>query len=80
MAGNKRDLDDQRDVSFEEADAFAKENGLQFLETSAKTGESVEEVVCTRRALNKGLTLSTGFFEDSWYDLQECSGWVCGPL
>ena len=43
LIGNKIDLEDQRDVTFEEANNFAKENGLIFLEASAKTGENVEE-------------------------------------
>ncbi|KAL6052750.1 Ras-related protein Rab-14 [Balamuthia mandrillaris] len=43
LIGNKQDLEDQRDVSYEEASNFAKENGLIFLEASAKTGENVEE-------------------------------------
>jgi len=43
LVGNKRDLEDQRDVSFDEASKFAQENGLMFLEASAKTGENVEE-------------------------------------
>jgi len=43
LIGNKRDLDDQRDVTYEEANLFAEENGLIFVETSAKTGENVEE-------------------------------------
>ena len=33
----------QRQVTFEEASKFAEENGLVFIETSAKTGENVEE-------------------------------------
>jgi len=44
LIGNKKDLESTREVSFEEASQFAKENGLIFLETSAKTGENVEEV------------------------------------
>uniref|UniRef100_A0A8C7WRS0 Ras-related protein Rab-14 n=1 Tax=Oryzias sinensis TaxID=183150 RepID=A0A8C7WRS0_9TELE len=32
-----------RDVTYEEAKQFADENGLLFLEASAKTGENVEE-------------------------------------
>mmetsp|Transcript_36964 Transcript_36964/g.58135 ORF Transcript_36964/g.58135 Transcript_36964/m.58135 type:complete len:215 (-) Transcript_36964:264-908(-) len=43
LIGNKSDLDEQRDVPYEEASAFAEENGLIFLETSAKTGTNVEE-------------------------------------
>ncbi|KAJ6222653.1 hypothetical protein RDWZM_001198 [Blomia tropicalis] len=43
LIGNKSDLESQRDVTYEEAKAFADENGLMFIETSAKTGEGVEE-------------------------------------
>lgn len=43
LIGNKADLEAQRDVSYEEAKQFADENGLIFLEASAKTGENVEE-------------------------------------
>lgn len=43
LIGNKCDLDARRQVSFEEGDRFAKENGLIFTETSAKTAFNVEE-------------------------------------
>lgn len=43
LIGNKSDLDGQRDVPYEEAKAFAEENGLTFLECSAKTGDNVED-------------------------------------
>jgi Ras-related protein Rab-14 len=43
LIGNKKDLEEQRDVSYQEAQQFAEENGLLFLETSAKTGENIEE-------------------------------------
>jgi len=43
LIGNKKDLEAQRDVTYEEAAQFAKENGLIFVESSAKTGENVEE-------------------------------------
>ena len=33
------DLEAQRDVTFEEAKQFADENGLMFVEASAKTGD-----------------------------------------
>ena len=39
LIGNKSDLEAQRDVTYEEAAAFAEENGLMFIEASAKTGE-----------------------------------------
>lgn len=37
LIGNKKDLEAQRDVTYEEAAQFAKENGLIFVESSAKT-------------------------------------------
>ncbi len=43
LIGNKTDLTKQREVSFEEATKFAEENGLLFMETSAKDGTRVEE-------------------------------------
>lgn len=43
LVGNKRDLDETREVTFLEASRFAQENDMMFLETSAKTGENVEE-------------------------------------
>jgi Ras-related protein Rab-14 len=43
LVGNKLDLGKQREVSYEEAEAFSKDNGLIYLEVSAKTGQNVEE-------------------------------------
>eukprot|EP01126_Amoeba_proteus_P033879 TRINITY_DN3347_c0_g1_i7.p1 TRINITY_DN3347_c0_g1~~TRINITY_DN3347_c0_g1_i7.p1 ORF type:complete len:190 (-),score=16.82 TRINITY_DN3347_c0_g1_i7:175-744(-) len=43
LVGNKKDLEDARGISYEEASNWASENGLLFLETSAKTGETVED-------------------------------------
>jgi Ras-related protein Rab-14 len=44
LIGNKSDLEGQRDVTYEEAKQFADENGLLFMEASAKTGDNVEDV------------------------------------
>jgi len=44
LAGNKCDLELRRKVRTEEAKAYADENSLLFLETSAKTGENVDAV------------------------------------
>mmetsp|Transcript_52882 Transcript_52882/g.60752 ORF Transcript_52882/g.60752 Transcript_52882/m.60752 type:complete len:214 (+) Transcript_52882:35-676(+) len=43
LIGNKCDMEAERAVSYEEGEKFAKENGLIFLETSAKTALNVEE-------------------------------------
>lgn len=44
LIGNKCDLAHRRAVSTEEGEQFAKENGLIFMEASAKTAQNVEEV------------------------------------
>eukprot|EP00435_Cladocopium_sp_Y103_P072392 s257_g40.t1 len=53
--GNKRDLKEERQVSFLEASRFAQEKDILFLETSALTGENVQDVFHTlaQRILNK---------------------------
>ncbi|KAL6536009.1 Ras-related protein RABB1c [Orobanche hederae] len=43
LIGNKCDLAHRRAVSTEEGEQFAKENGLIFMEASAKTSQNVEE-------------------------------------
>ena len=44
LIGNKIDLDDKRVISFDEGKELALKNGIIFMETSAKTGEGVNEV------------------------------------
>ena len=44
LIGNKNDLKDSREVNKEEALKFAKLKGLPYFETSALTGENVEEI------------------------------------
>jgi len=43
LVGCKLDLQDQRQVPVDEARRFAESNDMSFIETSAKTGENVEE-------------------------------------
>ena len=43
LIGNKSDQDSRRQVTTEEGERFARENGLIFIETSAKTAANVEE-------------------------------------
>jgi GTPase SAR1 family protein len=42
LVGNKNDLEEQRVISAEEAQSFADQNNLLFIETSAKTGSNVD--------------------------------------
>ena len=45
LIGNRSDLEDERETSREKAIEFCKEYGIEkFFETSAKTGDCVEEV------------------------------------
>jgi len=48
LAGNKLDLiegqEDRRAISTADAEAYARESGLLFFETSAKTAENVREL------------------------------------
>jgi hypothetical protein len=54
------------EVSHEEAAKFAEENGLHFIETSAKTGQNVEE------AFLKTAQLIFQNIEDVRYDCYTC--------
>jgi len=44
IAGNKADLAAKRAVEFEEAKSYAEENGLLFMESSAKTAMNVNDI------------------------------------
>ncbi|CAG9536782.1 unnamed protein product [Cercopithifilaria johnstoni] len=43
LIGHKADLNNERQVMYEEGEYFAKYNKIKFLETSAVTGENVQE-------------------------------------
>ena len=43
ILGNKCDLNENRQVTYEEGENYAKNLGYHFYETSAKTGENVKE-------------------------------------
>ncbi|CAG0913513.1 unnamed protein product [Notodromas monacha] len=53
LVGNKKDLEEEREIPFLEASRFAQENEIMFLETSALTGDHVEEAFlkCSRTIL-----------------------------
>ena len=44
LIGNKIDKEEEREVSIEEADEYAKEKNLPFFEVSAKTGEGIHKL------------------------------------
>lgn len=55
LCGNKSDLESERQVTTAEAEQFASENGMYFTETSAKSGEHVEDsfLSCTQQVIDK---------------------------
>ena len=44
LVGNKSDLSNNRQVTFDEGKEMAKNNNMLFFETSAKTGENVDKI------------------------------------
>jgi len=54
LAGNKSDLSSKRKVEPEDAETYANDNGIFFMETSAKTATNVNELfVAIARKLPK---------------------------
>lgn len=48
MVGNKKDMENEREVNEQKGDKFSRENQMNgFFETSAKTGENVEDLFVT---------------------------------
>jgi small GTP-binding protein len=44
LIGNKADLEQQRQITYEEGEVFAEENGLMFMEVSAKTAQNINDL------------------------------------
>ena len=60
LIGNKNDLENERKVSFEEGKKFADSNDILFFESSAKTGNNVEDIFyksaeCISQRINKNV-------------------------
>ncbi|GBP49122.1 Ras-related protein Rab6 [Eumeta japonica] len=49
LVGNKTDLSDKRQVSTEDGDRKAAELNVMFIETSAKAGYNVKQIVCNAK-------------------------------
>lgn len=74
LIGNKSDLDSRRDVKYEEGEQFAKEHGLIFMETSAKTAHNVEDAfISTAKEIYEKIQL--GVFDIN----NDASGIKLGP-
>ena len=60
LVGNKNDLENERKVSFDEGKKFADSNDILFFESSAKTGNNVEDIFyksaeCISQRINKNV-------------------------
>lgn len=61
LSGNKADLGNKRMVEYDEAQAYSEENGLLFMETSAKTAMNVNELfLAIAKKLPKNTDAQTG--------------------
>ena len=69
LVGNKIDLNDERQVSYDEGANFAQENNILFFETSAKSGENINELFET------SANIIIEKLESGFYDLTNSS---CG--
>lgn len=78
LIGNKSDLTHRRAVTTEEGEAFAKEHGLIFLETSARTAHNVEDAfINTAREVYR--KISDGVFDVSNESYGIKVGYGSGP-
>ena len=69
LIGNKIDLYQERQISYDEGNDFAKKNEIMFAETSAKTGEGVDDI------FRKSAKEIEQRINDNFYDLSSES---CG--
>ena len=62
LIGNKSDLEEKRKVSYQEGKDFATSNGMQFIETSAKTDSKVKDAfeLLTQEIIKSSVTKDKG--------------------
>ena len=69
LVGNKIDLEEKREVSFDEGQNFAEQNNMLFFETSAKSGDNIENI------FYESAELVSKRIDEGFYDL---NGENCG--
>ena len=63
LIGNKTDLEEKREVSYEEGSIYASKHGMLFYECSAKTGQNIDKIfIESTREIDKRI-------KDGFYDL-----------
>ena len=66
LVGNKIDLEDKRQVTYEEGEDFANRNNMQFFETSALNGTNIDKLFNdTVESINRKI-------EDNYYKDKDC--------
>ncbi|XP_074018795.1 ras-related protein Rab-5C isoform X2 [Numenius arquata] len=76
LAGNKADLATKRAVDFQDAQTYADDNSLLFMETSAKTAMNVNEIfmaIAKKLPKNEPQNVPGGAGRNRVVDLQESS-------
>ena len=64
LVGNKLDLENERQISYEEGENFAQKNNMYFFETSAKTGANIENLFL------KSVEIINERIQEDFYDLK----------
>ena len=65
LVGNKTDLKEKRVVTTEEGKTFAEENGMQFFESSALTGDNIDKIfISACQTINENLDNNLYDFDD----------------
>ncbi|ESO00149.1 hypothetical protein HELRODRAFT_83286 [Helobdella robusta] len=82
VVGHKSDVESERQVSFKEGRSFASNNGFHFFETSAVTGNNVEEVFCTiAREIYAKVHKGEYLLSDDWDGVKEGTNLaLCQPI
>ena len=70
LIGNKSDLDEKREISKDEALAYAKEEKVDYLETSSKTGDNIQKAI---QILCEKVLDNTDFDADHSFTLEQSS-------
>ena len=65
LLGNKKDLESTRQITYEEGKNLAESNGMEFFETSAKTGENIEN------AFEKSIDIIVNNINNNIYNLED---------
>jgi len=64
LVGNKIDLENKRQILYEEGASFAEKNNMLFIETSAKTGKNIENLFV------KSVEVINEKIKEGYYDLK----------